>query len=141
MLEERVGAAMALTNELAEGLNGDALVHHIGEARSNTIGEQFWCVVGARESYSAAIGAGQWQGFGCSLADPHAPVEVRAALASSLGRVSEQLDASAPLDAPRTALLVDLLEHEAQHHGQLIRYFYANELPFPPSFAKRYALG
>jgi len=33
--------------------------------------------------------------------------------------------------------VIDLLEHEVQHHGQLIRYFYANRLPF----AARYALG
>lgn len=37
-------------------------------------------------------------------------------------------------------ILITLLEHEAQHHGQLIRYFYANGISLSPEFAKRYAL-
>lgn len=42
--------------------------------------------------------------------------------------------------APGTFAL-DLLEHEIQHHGQLIRYFYALGLEFPKEFSDRYALG
>jgi hypothetical protein len=45
-----------------------------------------------------------------------------------------------PLDMRREALVFDLLEHEVQHHGQFVRYFYANGLAFPDRFASRYAL-
>lgn len=36
--------------------------------------------------------------------------------------------------------LFDLLEHEAQHHGQLIRYLYGLGIERPPSWKERYAL-
>jgi spore coat protein CotF len=52
-----------------------------------------------------------------------------------------QIEAAVEIDAARQAILLDLIEHEAQHHGQLIRYFYANGMTFPEAFAKRYALG
>ena len=33
-----------------------------------------------------------------------------------------------------------LLEHEVQHHGQLIRFVYGNGLSFPDSWNKRYTV-
>jgi spore coat protein CotF len=35
-------------------------------------------------------------------------------------------------------LFMDLLEHEIQHHGQLIRYIYGNKLTFPNGWKQRY---
>ncbi len=139
LLTERLEKAFALTDALAASLDAAGLAAHNGKARSNTIGAQFWCVCGARESYARAYEAGAWKGFACSLKDAGAPEAVTAALAASRGKVSESV-AAAAADAAREAILFDLLEHEAQHQGQLIRYFYANDLPFPPEFAKRYAL-
>ena len=46
----------------------------------------------------------------------------------------------ASLDEARIGILFDLEQHEVQHHGQLIRYFYANDLAFPAGFAQRYNL-
>lgn len=138
----RLSQALDLTNTLADGLSAEALSSRNGTAPSNTIGGQFWCVVGARESYARAFDAGVWQGFACSLKDASAPEAVRAALAASRDMVAARIRTTeAGLDDARAAILVDLLEHEAQHHGQLIRYFYANRLPFPAAFARRYALG
>ena len=37
-------------------------------------------------------------------------------------------------------LAFDLLEHEIQHHGQLIRFVYGNRLSFPDSWSKRYTV-
>lgn len=139
LLTERLEKAFALTDALAAACDAGALAAHNGKARSNTIGAQFWCVCGARESYARAYAAGAWKGFSCSLKDAGAPDAVNAALAASRAKVSENI-AAAAADAVREAILFDLLEHEAQHQGQLIRYFYANDLPFPPEFAKRYAL-
>jgi hypothetical protein len=43
-------------------------------------------------------------------------------------------------DDARVRLILDLLEHEAQHHGQLIRYLYGLNLEIPESWKTRYAL-
>jgi hypothetical protein len=133
-------AAFAHTNELAASLDASGLNARNGSARSNTIGSQLWCVVGARESYARAIESGTWAGFSCSLDEPHSPEAVRASLAGSERVVLEAIEG---LDQPTETqedVLLELLEHEVQHHGQLIRYFYANGLPFPTAFASRYAL-
>ncbi|MBK8233243.1 MAG: hypothetical protein IPK72_22375 [Candidatus Eisenbacteria bacterium] len=37
-------------------------------------------------------------------------------------------------------LALDLLEHEVQHHGQLIRFVYGNGLTFPESWKVRYTV-
>jgi hypothetical protein len=37
--------------------------------------------------------------------------------------------------------MIDLLEHEAGHHGQLIRYLYGLRREIPESWKKKYALG
>ncbi|MNC98790.1 hypothetical protein D3C83_168600 [compost metagenome] len=66
---------------------------------------------------------------------------MQAALAASRDQVLGGIAALAtPIGEAREAILFDLMEHEAQHHGQLIRYFYANDIPFPATFAARYAL-
>ena len=43
-------------------------------------------------------------------------------------------------DAAPWGLVLDLLEHEAAHHGQLIRYLYGLDLPIPDSWKRKYAL-
>lgn len=37
-------------------------------------------------------------------------------------------------------LAFDLLEHEVQHHGQLIRFIYGNALTFPDSWNQHYTV-
>jgi hypothetical protein len=141
VLTQRIARTLLITNQLADGLSAEALAFRNGKAASNTIGAQFWCIVGARESYARAFEAGVWQGFACSLQSTEAPDVVRAALATSMNRVDACLArATQSVDATREHVLIDLLEHETQHHGQLIRYFYANGLIFPEVFARRYAL-
>ena len=51
-------------------------------AKSKSLGEHLWCVVGARESYTKALEAGSWQGFACSLQALEKP-DIEAALKSS----------------------------------------------------------
>ena len=141
LIADRLREALDLTDALAAGLSAEALGLHNGKAPSNAIGGQLWCLVGARESYARAFEVGAWQGFACSLHDTRSPSAVQGALAASRGRLEALLTlAASPLDPAREAALFSLLEHEAQHHGQLIRYFYANDLAFPPAFAARYAL-
>ena len=143
-LQERLTRILSLSNQLAEATSDESLRQRLGQSRSNSIGEQFWCVVGARESYSAAIRGGSWQGFSCSLNSEavfkHASVvdAMRDSNATVIEAISDTSDLDT--DAARLKFVFDLWEHEAQHQGQLIRYFYANDLVFPEDFRKRYNL-
>lgn len=109
--------------------------------RSNAVGGQLWCVIGARESYARAIAAGRWDGFSCSLLEPADPMRVGEALDRAAAAVIEVLGSLDELGDAQARLLLDLLEHEAQHQGQLIRYLYGLRLPIPDSWKSRYALG
>lgn len=51
----KISRAFALTQDLVEYLDEANLQLKLPNLPSNTIGEQFWCMVGARESYLKAI--------------------------------------------------------------------------------------
>jgi hypothetical protein len=129
-----------LYRDLLEAIDESALASRLAGLPSNTIGAQLWCVVGARESYSRAIVAGEWAGFTCSLDEPGDLAKVTEALDRSAAAVSDALRSHERSTKARDRLMLDLLEHEAQHHGQLIRYLYALRLPVPASWKARYAL-
>jgi hypothetical protein len=65
---------------------------------------------------------------------------VAAALDRSAAAVASVLQAHERLTEAQQRLVLDLLEHEAQHHGQLIRYLYGLGLQIPASWKERYAL-
>ena len=129
-----------LYDELAAMLGAERLGSRLGTLPSNTIGAQLWCVVGARESYAKAIRAGAWSGFSCSLNAAGDPEAVRAALSRSRAAALDALAGIEAFTGAQNRLLCDLLEHEAAHHGQLIRYLYGLAIPVPPGWKKRYAL-
>jgi hypothetical protein len=139
---ERLDLSFALYDELVGELDEALLEATLPGLPSNTIGAQLWCVVGARESYARAIVAGEWDGFSCSLtaAGTRDREAVTAALARSAADVRRAFDALAPEDDDRVRLALQLLEHEAAHHGQLIRYLYGLRLPVPTGWKERYAL-
>ena len=117
---ERFERSFGMYRDLVASLADGALTSRLGGLRSNTIGAQLWCVVGARESYSRAIEAGgAWSGFSCSLDDTADAAKVAAALASSENAVRAALDGMHAADAAPWGMVLDLLEHEAAHHGQL----------------------
>ena len=106
---------------------------------SNNIGEQLWCVIGARESYLNAIVNEGWMGFSCSLDNTTSKISVLECLKKSAEDSLNYLN-SCELNEKQVELLLALLEHEIQHHGQLIRYFYGNKLSFPKSWNERYTV-
>jgi hypothetical protein len=132
--------SFGLYRDLLGVLDARALTSGLPGLPSNSIGAQLWCVVGARESYARAITAGGWSGFTCSLDEPGDPGRVAAALESSAATVASALRSQERLTDLQERLVLDLLEHEAQHHGQLIRYLYGLRLPIPASWKDRYAL-
>ncbi len=138
LLNSRLERAFMLTAELVEHLDDAVLGLDLPGLPSNRISGQLWCIVGARESYAAAIAAGEWRGFSCSLKAPERKAAVLAALRSSAVRVTE-IDFE-PMSDRQIELAFELLEHEVQHHGQLIRYVYGNGLSFPSSWNRRYTV-
>ena len=142
-VQRNLSRSIDLYEELASTLPEDSLTSKLPSLRSNTIGQQLWCVVGARESYARAITAGKWIGFSCSLdAEGITRREsVHEALMRSGALVLDTVADLASFDDARNQLVLDLLEHEVAHHGQLIRYFYGLQLPIPAGWKGRYALG
>jgi len=132
--------SFGLYRDLLEILDGRLLGSKLPGLPSNTLGAQLWCVVGARESYARAIASGKWAGFSCSLDDPGDPAKVVEALGRSETAVREALGSPGRSSDTQDRLVLDLLEHEAQHQGQLIRYLYALKMPIPASWKSRYAL-
>ena len=131
-----------LYKELVESLDENQLSTSLPNLPSNMIGEQIWCVVGARESYSRAIHANSWMGFSCSLSSDQIGVkaEVLAALKRSEEVVLTALAAIDEYSDTQNQLAVNLLEHEAAHHGQLIRYLYGLQIEIPQGWKSKYAL-
>ena len=142
VMRERFEGSFALYDELVSEVPEASLVAKLPGLPSNTIGAQLWCVVGARESFARAIEAGEWSGFSCSLsaAETQERNAVAAALSGSAADVLAAIDRLDPSDDARCRLALQLLEHEAAHHGQLIRYLYALRLPIPAGWKARYAL-
>lgn len=138
-LTNRILRAFELTNELYNSLEEQQLQLKMQILPSNTIGDQVWCIVGARESYFEAIKNSKWIGFSCSLKDPHNMTDIMLSLNSTKRDIERYLDQKELSDA-QIDIAFDLLEHEIQHHGQLIRYFYANKIKFPESWNERYTV-
>ena len=141
-IDARLHDAFGLYEVLVATLDDGALTRRLGDLPSNEIGQQLWCVVGARESYTRAIQRDGWAGFGCSLAaaDTHDRNRVADALQASAAAASEALAGLQELSEVQERLALTLLEHEAQHHGQLIRYLYGLRLPIPEAWKERYSL-
>lgn len=131
--------AMELTFEFYYYISDESLTLKIHNTPSNTIGEQAWCIIGARESFLKALKKGCWDGFSCSLSD----CTDKKLIVNKLERTAADLRVFLKEGDSRSLnldVIIDLLEHEVQHHGQLIRYSYSNKLGFPRSWNTRYTV-
>ncbi len=142
IFRERISLAFALYKELGVFLAGPAFSSKLSDLPSNTIGQQLWCVIGARESYVKGIQKGQWDGFSCSLSfeftsDKDAVLTALDRSAEQAQQIFSQLTA---LSESQERLAMGLLEHEIQHHGQLIRYLYGLKMGVPKGWKERYHL-
>lgn len=132
--------SFSLYDDLLDAMEENMLSSKLPNLPSNAIGLQLWCVVGARESFSKAIRANEWSGFSCSLETTNNKEEVGDALRRSAKSVADVLQTIDTYTDVQCRLILDLLEHEAAHHGQLIRYIYGLTLPIPDSWKSKYAL-
>lgn len=139
IVKQRILQALNLTNDFYHHINVECLRLKISEVPSNTIGEQAYCIIGARESYLKALIIGQWDGFDCSLIDSKNKKLIITKLEETHSNIEEFLQ-DISIDEVNSNLLFDLLEHEVQHHGQLIRFAYANKIEFPKSWNTRYTV-
>lgn len=137
-LKARLERSFQLTHDLVAHFEEEFLGRDLPSLPSNRVSGQLWCIVGARESYTRAIEAGGWKGFACSLTAPRVKPSVLAALEATHRRLVE-IDFAA-LTHAQAELALGLLEHEVQHHGQLIRFVYGNGLAFPESWKDRYTV-
>ncbi len=139
VLIEHLIKSFNLTGDLVQSLSEDDFKLRLGSLPSNTIGEQLWCIAGARESYLNAIVNDGWSGFSCSQKNTTSKDEILQCLQKSSDECLSFLN-NQELNESQTELLITLLEHEIQHHGQIIRYVYGNKLVFPKSWNERYTV-
>ncbi len=125
-----------LYDDLLTSLSDDGLNQKL-PVPSNRLWDQLWCVVGVRESVTKALESGEWQGFSCSLtSDDRGKREpLEQALTASRGLATALAEAD-----PDHQLVLNLLLHEVQHQGQIIRYLYGLDLEIPPSWQRRWSL-
>ena len=142
VLKSNLRRSASLYDELIASIPESALAERLPGIRSNTIGQQLWCVIGARESYARAIAAGEWKGFSCSVTREQCSMKADLArsLALSGTRFLEAVSAQDSFTDVQHRLMLDALEHEAAHQGQLIRYLYALNLSIPDIWKARFAL-
>ncbi len=138
-IKQRLTRAFQLTRDLVNHLEEEDLQLKLRDLPSNTIGQQVWCLVGARESYLKAMENGAWAGFTCSLTTSKDRMAAVMALEKSQVDLLAYMETEGLGDIQKD-LALDLLEHEIQHHGQLIRYVYGNGLTFPKSWNDRYTV-
>ncbi len=116
--------------------------------RSQSIGYQFWCMLGAQESWIALIESGEWGGFSCSLNSLEGIRVIenfrgQMKLADELLlRILETDSLTREFDDGSTPLshYMTLVEHESHHQGQLINFIYAHDLAIPKSWEAKWAL-
>lgn len=137
---EHTQALFRAHQELSEILPEEAFGQKLS-IPSNTIGGQFWRLIGARESYTKAIKENGWAGFSCSMSqkDTNNKEKVLNSFYKTTQDFGQALKGIGQTN-DRDDLFLDFLEHETQHQGQLIRYVYGLKYKFPKSWAERWAL-
>ena len=135
----RLEKLFELTTDLAISLDESQYKAHMPNLPSNSIGEQLCCIVGARESYLAQLHIGGTFTYTCSVVDPYNKFKIMKALYDSTVKILSYRKKDA-LEKREIDILLAILEHEAQHHGQLIRYVYGNKWSFPNTWHTHYTV-
>ncbi|MDF1753575.1 MAG: hypothetical protein P1U89_12425 [Verrucomicrobiales bacterium] len=131
-----------LYRDLISTIDQSAFSSSLPGLPSNTLGQQLWCVIGARESFSRALAEDKWVGFDCSLTAEQITSRTDLLLAAKQSEemINCHLARMCHFTDTQNQMILDLLEHECAHHGQLIRYIYALKLTIPRSWRDKYSL-
>jgi hypothetical protein len=135
--------------DLLDELSHEDLAKKLPFPEAQSLYYQFWCMLGAQESWPPLLTRGVFEEFACSLDSlddqPPSIAIIKARMAAADQRLIEALETGDLLrrfDNGTTPLshYLRLVEHEAHHHGQLINLIYAHRLPIPQSWADQWAL-
>jgi len=141
LLAAKLVQSVSMWSDLLESLDGEQLGMRLGTLRSSPIGQQLWCLGGCRESNLASLeadGAFTWR---CSYRGTVTEHDELAAYVNGMGtKLVAFLEGHEELSENQVGLVLDLLAHEFQHQGQLIRYLYGNGLHIPASWRQFWAL-
>lgn len=142
LLRRRFTRSNTLYLDLVDALTAELLGSRLADLPSDTVGHQLWCVLGARESYPRAARAGEWQGFTSPVTAEQTTdaAALRAAFVQTSSDVDEWIAGLDAGDEASFTYALALLEHETQHHGQLIRFQYGLGIDRPHSWQQQYAL-
>lgn len=137
----------ALTYDYLEGLTEDQLALRLPFPESQPMKYQFWCMAGAHESYLNHLRHGEWVGFACSLngVGPLTSALIKRHLRQAdaeMEALLPTLDLMQPLKDGKLAyeVVMQMIRHEMQHHGQLINLMFCHHLPIPESWQREWAL-
>ncbi len=137
----------ALTYDYLAQLSTDELALRLPFESSQSLGYQFWCMLGAHESYLRKLESGTWQGFSCSLdgVGQITPAIIAEKMQAADARMADFLartDINQPLTngQPAYDVVMQMLKHEMHHHGQLINFLYCHHLSIPASWQDEWAL-
>jgi len=136
------------TYELLAVLQDADLTKRLPFPESETLGYQLQCMVAMADSLYSGLAGKDFSDHDTAFAVAKGQVTVadlRAAMQRSDEKVLAALNSTDPLKAGETTmtplrLYLYLTEHEAHHHGQLINFIYAHNLPIPPGWAEQWAL-
>ncbi len=133
MLIDKLETVFNMNNEFMKTIKEEVLKLNIESKRSNSIGSQVACLLGARDAYGKCISNDaefSWNPdfkhsdrYNHSIVNNHA-VDVSTELITGFRTFAKLSD-------NQTSLIIDLIGHEYLHQGQLIRYIYANDLVMP----------
>ena len=136
-----------LTYDYLDMLDVSHLSLRLPFPESQSLGYQFWCMVGAHESYLKKLEHGKWQGFSSSLDQYQA---VTPAVIKQQMRNADEAMATLLKDVhleERLAngqhgyeIVLQMIKHEMHHHGQLINFMFCFHLPIPASWHEEWAL-
>lgn len=114
---------------------------------AQTLFYQFFCMVGAHESYVKQLEQGSWQGFSSSVSDlPRCtPAIIKEHMQRSdamMIDLLQRVDLTKRLadDSYGYEVVQRMIEHEMHHQGQLINFLYCHHLPIPESWHEKWAL-
>jgi hypothetical protein len=137
----------ALSYDYLAGLKPSDLALRLPFPESQSLLDQFWCMIGAHESYLRELQAGVWQGFSCSL-DALNDYTLGAIVSQmrksdhTMAEVLGEMDLETPLSNGKRGYEVvqRMVEHEMHHHGQLIHFMYYGRLAIPESWHLKWNL-
>jgi hypothetical protein len=130
-----------LTYDYLDILEPAHFVQKLPFATSQTLGYQFWCMLGAQESYIKKLQHGKWQGFSSSLDQfdeiTSSIVTQQMKLAdNALVQLLSTVNSDYQLQNGQYGheVAFQIIKHESHHHGQLINFMFCFHFPIPQSW-------